>query len=85
MTKTPTGCSRTSGRDPDSGLCPRRQGLRESSQKRDVSSFGKPSGNDPGERGKIGKWGTKAQLETKEHSASQSSLQPAHSRCSVSA
>ena len=52
MTKTPTGCSRTSGRGPESGLCPRRQGLKESSQKSDVSSFGKTSDNDQGKEAK---------------------------------
>ena len=37
---------------PESGLCPRRQGLKESSQKSDVSSFGKTSDNDQGKEAK---------------------------------
>lgn len=74
LTKTPTGCSRASGRGPESGLCPRRQGLRESSRKSDVSSSGKTSDNDPGERGKIGKRGT---------AHVRAPLYPAHSRRSV--
>lgn len=77
LTKTPTGCSRASGRGPELGLCPRRQGLRESSRKSDVSSSGKTSDNDPGERGKIGKRGTRSTAHVR------APLYPAHSRCSV--